>query len=47
MLKSRFETTYVAPSHVIVRDVNSESRTDVISNKGLAIDDLKVRNSGY
>ncbi|CAI2357816.1 unnamed protein product [Caenorhabditis sp. 36 PRJEB53466] len=42
MLKSRFETTYVAPSHVILRDVTNESRTSVISNKGLAIDELKI-----
>ncbi|CAL2048973.1 unnamed protein product [Caenorhabditis brenneri] len=42
MLKSRFETTYVAPSHVILRDVTNESRTNVISNRGLAIDELKI-----
>ncbi|PIC15412.1 hypothetical protein B9Z55_022396 [Caenorhabditis nigoni] len=42
MLKSRFETTYVAPSHVILRDVTNESRTNLISNKGLAIDELKI-----
>ncbi|EFP04115.1 CRE-OSM-1 protein [Caenorhabditis remanei] len=42
MLKSRFETTYVAPSHVIVRDVVSETRTNLISNRGLAIDELKI-----
>uniref|UniRef100_A0A1I7TZF2 WD_REPEATS_REGION domain-containing protein n=1 Tax=Caenorhabditis tropicalis TaxID=1561998 RepID=A0A1I7TZF2_9PELO len=42
MLKSRFETTYVAPSHVILRDVTNDSRTNVISNRGLAIDELKI-----
>lgn len=42
MLKSRFETTYVAPSHVILRDVTNDTRTNVISNKGLAIDELKI-----
>uniref|UniRef100_A0A8R1I6R6 Intraflagellar transport protein 172 homolog n=1 Tax=Caenorhabditis japonica TaxID=281687 RepID=A0A8R1I6R6_CAEJA len=42
MLKSRFETTYVAPSHVILRDVTNDTRTNVLSNKGLAIDELKI-----
>lgn len=42
MLKSRFETTYVAPSHIIVRDVTTEQRTSVVSARGLAIDELKV-----
>ncbi|CAJ0935257.1 unnamed protein product, partial [Mesorhabditis belari] len=42
MIKSRFETTHVAPSHVILRDVTNESRTSVVSNKGLQIDDIKM-----
>ncbi|CAI5455003.1 unnamed protein product [Caenorhabditis angaria] len=42
MLKSRFETTYVAPSHVIIKDVANDTRTNLISNKGLAIDELKI-----
>ncbi|EYB98280.1 hypothetical protein Y032_0132g1691 [Ancylostoma ceylanicum] len=42
MLKSRFETTYVAPSHVIVRDVTTNTKTNLISQKGYAIDNLKV-----
>ncbi|RCN37320.1 tetratricopeptide repeat protein [Ancylostoma caninum] len=42
MLKSRFETTYVAPSHVIVRDVTTNTKTNLVSQKGYAIDNLKV-----
>ncbi|CAI4221536.1 unnamed protein product [Auanema sp. JU1783] len=42
MLKSRFETTYVSPSHVIVRDITTDFKTNVISNRGLSIDELKM-----
>uniref|UniRef100_A0A0K0DN98 ANAPC4_WD40 domain-containing protein n=1 Tax=Angiostrongylus cantonensis TaxID=6313 RepID=A0A0K0DN98_ANGCA len=42
MLKSRFETTYVAPSHVIVRDVVTDTRINLVSQKGYAIENLKV-----
>nr|CDJ87483.1 intraflagellar transport protein 172 homolog [Haemonchus contortus] len=42
MLNSRFETTYVAPSHVIVRDVNSGTKTNLVSQKGYAIENLKM-----
>ena len=43
MLKSRFDTTYIAPSHVVVRDMQTDAKTNLISHKGLAIDELKVR----
>lgn len=42
MLNSRFETTYVAPSHVILRDVNTGVKTSLVSRKGYAIENLKV-----
>ncbi|PIO75438.1 hypothetical protein TELCIR_02511 [Teladorsagia circumcincta] len=42
MLNSRFETTYVAPSHVIIRDVNSGTKTNLVSQKGYAIENLKM-----
>ncbi|KJH41171.1 hypothetical protein DICVIV_12855 [Dictyocaulus viviparus] len=42
MLKSRFETTYVAPSHVIICDVTTGTKTKLISRKGFAIDNIKV-----
>ena len=42
MLKSRFDTTYIAPSHVVVRDMQTDAKTNLISHKGLAIDELKV-----
>ncbi|CAJ0583687.1 unnamed protein product, partial [Mesorhabditis spiculigera] len=42
IIRSRFETTHVAPSHVILRDISNESKTSIISNKGLQIDDIKV-----
>ncbi|VDM52609.1 unnamed protein product [Angiostrongylus costaricensis] len=42
MLKSRFETTYVAPSHVIIRDVVTDTRTNLVSQKGYAIENLKI-----
>ncbi|KAJ1353157.1 Intraflagellar transport protein osm-1 [Parelaphostrongylus tenuis] len=42
MLKSRFETTYIAPSHVIVRDVVTDTKTNLVSQKGYAIENLKV-----
>ncbi|KAK6045298.1 hypothetical protein COOONC_17197, partial [Cooperia oncophora] len=42
MLNSRFETTYVAPSHVIIRDVNTGTKTNLVSQKGYAIENLKM-----
>ncbi|VDP60539.1 unnamed protein product [Heligmosomoides polygyrus] len=42
MLNSRFETTYVAPSHVILRDVNTGVKTSLVSRKGYAIENLKM-----
>ncbi|WKY15558.1 hypothetical protein Q1695_000775 [Nippostrongylus brasiliensis] len=42
MLNSRFETTYVAPSHVIVKDVTTGTKTNLMSQKGYAIENLKV-----
>eukprot|EP00080_Pristionchus_pacificus_P016971 PDM76991.1 osm-1 [Pristionchus pacificus] len=42
MLRSRFETTYVSPSHVLIRDVTTEQRTSLLSRKGLPIDEIKM-----
>ncbi|GMT33310.1 hypothetical protein PFISCL1PPCAC_24607, partial [Pristionchus fissidentatus] len=42
MLRSRFETTYVSPSNVLIRDVTTEQRTALLSRKGLPIDEIKM-----
>lgn len=42
LLKNQFETTYVSPSQVVVRDVNSDQRCVVRSKKGLNINDIRI-----
>ncbi|KAH7719861.1 IKI3 protein [Aphelenchoides avenae] len=42
LLKNQFETTYVSPSQVVIRDVNSDQRCTVRSKKGLNITDIRV-----
>ncbi|GMT03452.1 hypothetical protein PENTCL1PPCAC_25626, partial [Pristionchus entomophagus] len=42
MLRSRFETTYVSPSNVLIRDVTTDQRTSLLSRKGLPIDEIKM-----
>uniref|UniRef100_A0A7E4USX7 WD_REPEATS_REGION domain-containing protein n=1 Tax=Panagrellus redivivus TaxID=6233 RepID=A0A7E4USX7_PANRE len=49
LIKNQFETTFVSPSQVIVRDINTDARCVVRSNKGLSITDIRVmgRTSRY
>ncbi|VDM37534.1 unnamed protein product [Toxocara canis] len=42
LLKGRFETTYVAPSQVLIKDISSEQRITIRSSKGYSIEEIKV-----
>ncbi|CAD5234656.1 unnamed protein product [Bursaphelenchus xylophilus] len=42
LLKNRFVTTYVSPSQVVVKDVESERQCSLRSLKGLNINDIRV-----
>uniref|UniRef100_A0A914PAZ6 Uncharacterized protein n=1 Tax=Panagrolaimus davidi TaxID=227884 RepID=A0A914PAZ6_9BILA len=49
LIKNQFETTFVSPSQVVVRDINSDARCVLRSDKGLSITDIRVmgRTSRY
>uniref|UniRef100_A0A915BZY3 Intraflagellar transport protein osm-1 n=1 Tax=Parascaris univalens TaxID=6257 RepID=A0A915BZY3_PARUN len=42
LLKGHFEITYVASSHVLINDINSQQRISIRSSKGYPIDEIKV-----
>lgn len=42
LIKNQFETTFVSPSQVVVRDINTDARCVVKSEKGLSITDIRV-----
>ncbi|KAI6232370.1 Intraflagellar transport protein osm-1 [Aphelenchoides besseyi] len=42
LLKGRFETTYVSPSQVVIRDTESERQCGIRSEKGLNITDIRI-----
>lgn len=41
-LKGRFEMTYIAPTNVLIRDLNDDHRINIQSKKGNSIEDIKV-----
>lgn len=42
LLKGQFQTTFVSPSQVIVRDINSDRQCSLRSIKGLNISDIRI-----
>jgi intraflagellar transport protein 172 len=42
LLKGRFETTYVSPSQVVIRDIESERSCGIRSLKGMSINDIRI-----
>ncbi|KAE9551982.1 hypothetical protein FO519_004806 [Halicephalobus sp. NKZ332] len=46
LIKNQFETTFVSPSQVVVRDINTDHRCVVRSEKGLSITDIRVMGKG-
>ncbi|VDO55610.1 unnamed protein product [Onchocerca flexuosa] len=42
MLKGRFQTKYVSPSQVLIKDTANEQRLTIHCSKGLPINEIKI-----
>ncbi|EJD74502.1 intraflagellar transporter osm-1 [Loa loa] len=42
ILKGRFQTKYISPSQVLIKDITSEQRVTIHSSKGLPINEIKI-----